>query len=224
MSSEPYVVGDGDYLTAIAYRFATTETKVLADPKNAKLKENRPNPEILAPGDVVYVPRAPRKWLPVTVGGTNSFKATPPMVTLNVVLKDHAGQPLASVGVETEPTVSDSPLTTDGSGTLTLQVPVHVKVVRVKVPARGSAFSFRVGQMAPHTHDSGVLSRLRQMGCLGNEDDHAGARSWLAKLTPATRAVALAQGVSEFQRRNGKEVTGMADDGLRGEIRDAHGC
>jgi LysM repeat protein len=51
----PHVVVPGDYLTAIAYAAGVTVDDIWNDPANAQLKELRSNPEMLAPGDVVYV-------------------------------------------------------------------------------------------------------------------------------------------------------------------------
>lgn len=58
MNTVSYVVRDGDYLTALAYRFGTTVAEILALPQNDRLKKLRPNPEILAPTDVVYLPES----------------------------------------------------------------------------------------------------------------------------------------------------------------------
>ena len=226
-STDPYVVRDGDYLTAIAYRFGTTVAKILAEPQNSKLKSSRPNPEILAPGDVLYIPKTKPTWTPATVGGTTAFKATPPTVKVTVVLNDHEGKPLANEAVVTDPVTTkkgDPPLTTDGSGALTLTVSIHVREIKVTVTSKLLTFMFRVGGLDPHTQNRGLLSRLRHLGYIGSEGPHTGARPWLTEFAVAHEALILARGISEYQRKNRKDVTGVADEDLQGAIKDEHGC
>jgi hypothetical protein len=52
----PYVIKQGDYLAKIAHRFGFDAIAVWNDETNATLRTVRPNPNILYPGDVLYVP------------------------------------------------------------------------------------------------------------------------------------------------------------------------
>jgi hypothetical protein len=221
---KPYVVRSGEYLTAIAHRHGTTVDAIWALPENADLKKRRPNPEILAPFDIVNLPDVKPKWHPISVGSANSFTATIPAVTVKVVLKAQDGSPLANKSVTTDPVLGKDPLTTDGNGVLTLQVPVKIRQVEALVVDSRLRFHLRVGNLDPHDTDSGLLSRLRQLGHLGDESSHAGTRSWLAPVTAEVQQHAIARGVSTFQAKNGKDVTGVPDDDVRSAVRDEHGC
>lgn len=48
----PYIVQQGDYLAKLAFVHGFEPDEVWNDPKNADLKKLRPDPNVLAPGDV----------------------------------------------------------------------------------------------------------------------------------------------------------------------------
>ncbi len=75
---EPYVVRQGDHLAKLAYQFNFDANIVWNDPKNANLRQVRPNSNILSPGDVLYIPdQVPPALQNLAVGTTNTFVATP---------------------------------------------------------------------------------------------------------------------------------------------------
>lgn len=52
-----YTVKQGDYLSAIADQFGFADyTTIWNDPNNADLKSQRQNPNVLYPGDQLYIP------------------------------------------------------------------------------------------------------------------------------------------------------------------------
>jgi hypothetical protein len=223
--STPYVVRTGEYLTAIASQCGSTVDDILADPNNADLKKLRANPEILAPTDIVYLPQAEPTWHALPVGSTTTFTAPDaPTVTLNVVLLGQDGQAIANKPVTTDPVVSESPLTTDGSGLLTFPITIDVDTIDVSVDGTCLRFRLRVGNLDPVDTDTGLASRLRHLGHLGDEDSHVIQRSWLRELGLGANDAGIALGVASFQAANGRDVTGDADDDVRGAIHDAHGC
>jgi N-acetylmuramoyl-L-alanine amidase len=148
MSTHPYVVRSGDYLTAIAFRFGTTVDEIWADPANAELKKRRANPEILAPGDVVFVPETHREWLPVETGAQNKYTARRPVVTVRVILRSPDGKALANQSVTTSPP-SSVPLKTDGDGLLVCAVSFGARVLDVSVDGTSLRFQLRRGQSGP---------------------------------------------------------------------------
>jgi hypothetical protein len=76
-----YVVKQGDYLTKLAFTMGFTAADVWSDPKNADLKAARPDPDILAPGDVLYIPDANPEDLGVQGGTSSAYAAAVPQVT-----------------------------------------------------------------------------------------------------------------------------------------------
>lgn len=219
---QPYVVRAGDYLTAIAYARGLRPGDIWQDSANAGLRQLRGNPEMLAPGDVLYVPVAERKWLPLTVGSTNKFVANPPKVEVHVILNDADGKPYAGKTVHLDPQVTDGDPATTGDGLLKVLVPVTVKVLTATVADDGACFQIRVGNLDPHDVPSGTLSRLRQLGYVGDESRLlATDRPYLDGID--ANDTALSRAVASFQDENGSEVTGEIDDDLCDKIRDQHG-
>jgi hypothetical protein len=222
MATEPYVIRPGDYLTAIAYFRRVDVAAIWKDPSNATLRDLRDNPEMLAPGDVLYVPSVKPKWLPVNVGENNKFVATLWKVTVQVAFKDSEGQPFANKTVRLQPKFTSEDPTTDGDGTLKIQVPVSIRFIDATIVDAQVTFRIRIGHLDPHDVDSGTLSRLRQLGYVADEThliatDRPYLREFEANGTTLSRAVA------SFQAERGQEVSGSLDDDLRGRIRQEYG-
>src|SRR4051812_21451021 len=92
----PYVIRQGDYLTRLAHTMGFDPVSVWNDDENRVLRERRPNPDILTPGDILHVPDAPTlEPLKLSAGGTNKFKAKVPKVKVSVAFQ-HEGEPLKS--------------------------------------------------------------------------------------------------------------------------------
>lgn len=220
---KPHVVRHGEYLTALAFRAGTTVEAILADPKNGEIKKSR-HPEILNPGDIVYLPD-PREDPPSLDAQTdNAFTADVPMVEVHVTLKGRDGKPVAGQQLASVPVVSETPLETDGSGKVTFKVPVHIKNVRLSVKKTGVQFDVRIGHLDPHGERSGLLSRLRQLGYVADENSRITGRAWLGATGSDLDARVLAQAIAAFQSAHGMEITGTMDEALCAAVRDEHGC
>jgi ribosomal protein L16 Arg81 hydroxylase len=87
---QPYIICEGDYLAKLAHQFGFDADTVWNDPKNAQLQQVRPNPNILLPGDVLYIPdqTVAKPQQSVTTGTTNTFVTDTPTVTITVQFTD----------------------------------------------------------------------------------------------------------------------------------------
>jgi hypothetical protein len=204
----PYVIRQGDFLDKLAYRHSFDRDEIWNDPKNAALQKTRSNPNLLAPGDVLYIPaKVERNWLSVNVGATNKFTATLPMLTINLTMTCD-GEPLANKDCRLEGYGEAKPLTTGGDGSVTFKIPVTVDVVYLVFDDPPVSQEIRPGHMDPHEAPSGVAMRLANLGYL---DD--------AALSPDIQADALLA----FQADNGIEPTGVADDATVAKLVEVHG-
>jgi hypothetical protein len=216
MILKPYIVRPGDYLTQLAYRFGFNADEVWQDAKNAKLKDLRPNPDILVPGDILFIPDAPAENLPIQSGTTNPYVADVPHVEVVLIFmegdKPMANEPCEIGGLgEADPTAS--PPSTDGDGKLTLNVPVLVREVSVRFPKkRNRDYLFHVGDMDPITETSGVRKRLCNLGYLPRVPDD----------TTEEDDEHLKQVLAFFQSNNGLNPTGEIDDPTRQILSDLH--
>lgn len=173
---QPYVVRQGDYLARLAYRLAFDANTVWADGKNASLRGYRDDPNILAPGDVLYVPddglAGKPAATPVTTGTTNDFVASPPSITVKVRFLDEE--------LRSQPcTVAELPgrvdLQTDGDGILSLALPVDLDAATITFPGPGIDCVLLVGYLDPIATITGVQHRLQNLGYLDDSvpDDAA---------------------------------------------------
>lgn len=203
----PYVVRPGDYLTRIAARRGFDPKTVWDDPKNADLKKRRPNPEVLAAGDILYVPEEKPKKNPLTIGGTNSFKARLPRVKVKVVLNGSDGKPLANAKYWVD---GEEAGTTAGDGKVEIEVRPTQTSVSLRVEGCPDTYLLRVAHLDPIDTDAGVRQRLVNLRYLPESSAH---------VTPAQ----LADALRRFQQQNGLSPTGVADDDTRQKLVSANG-
>jgi hypothetical protein len=207
---KPYVVKQGDYLEKIAHASGADPDEVWNDPKNADLKRQR-DPNLLHPGDVLYVPDPKRKWLPLTGGADNLYVAKVPRTTLRLTFKagdkPRANEPyvIRGMGEEEEGT-------TDGEGVVEAKVPVHVREIRITFPKSKVTYPVQMGDMDPIEETTGVRKRLQHLGygrAADRDEDDGEAADRLAILA--------------FQHDQGIKATGTMDDATRAALAKAHG-
>jgi hypothetical protein len=204
----PYVVKQGDYLEKIAHALGADPEEIWNDPKNADIKKQRA-PNLLHPGDILYVPDPEPRWLPLAVGSDNLYVAKVPRTTIRLTFKNHdkplAGEPYVIRGMG-EPEEGK----TDGEGTVVAEVPVHVREIQVTFPESNLTYPVRLGDMDPIDEDTGVRKRL----------DHLGYYDGLSCLDEADRD---RWAITSFQHARGLDETGRADDATRAALVRAHG-
>ena len=211
---KPYVIRQGDYLKRIAHTLGFDADAAWSHPKNAEMADKR-EPNLLHPGDILYVPDPNPKWETLNQGTTNTYAVTVPTTRVNLAFKDANG-PIANAAYVAEGLGDKQHGTTDGNGMLSLKVPVHVTECQVTFPDKNATYPVRVGHMDPIDEPSGVRKRLEHMGyVLRSEgdplpltDDDIGARD---------RA-----GIIDFQQEHGLNPTGVVDDATKKAILEKH--
>lgn len=159
---QPYVVRQGDFLLKVAHRLGFDPDAVWNDAKNADLRQARPNPNILFPGDVLYIPDATDPTLhPVVTGATNAFQSDVPTSTLT---HQFTGATYASKAYTVQELEELTGLQTDGSGVATFNVPVTLDTVTVTFTETGDAFALAIGAMDPIDTLYGIFKRLQNLG------------------------------------------------------------
>lgn len=204
------VVRQGDHLRRLAFLHGFDPDEVWNDPKNAELRALRGDGNILMPGDVLRVPKGPRKGLPFEVGTTNRYRAKVPVVETVVRLVSDEG-PIANEPYVVEGLGAPVEGTTDADGKLTIEHRVTERGVMVWVPGRGRCFPLRFGDMDPITEVSGVQKRLGLLGHFGGE---------------ATGALdeATTEAITAFQKKQGLPANGQLDEATRAALKEAFGC
>jgi hypothetical protein len=165
----------------------------------------------VAPGDLLYFPDPVLKKLPWVAKSDNTFRVDVPSVTVDVsILKDGpvVGECYRVVGVS--PPVTG---TTDAQGRARFEVPIHVRSVRLLIPARGIQLPIRIGDLDPIEEITGVRMRLQHLGYYGHYGDGASAEPVETRDLRAIRA---------FQADRKLPVTGKLDEGTVAALKHAH--
>ncbi len=204
-----HLVKQGECLSSItqAYGFADYRT-LWNHPQNASLKQERKNPDLLAPGDRVFIPD---KGGREEQGGTDArhrFVAKSTPVRLELALQLDA-EPLRKKAYTLRIGVREISGTTDRDGVLREDIDPSVTGAHLKLEDPPLEWELQIGHLDPVSRDSGVQARLNNLDHPCGEVDGV--------VGPRTRA-----SLRQFQSRRGLRPTGQLDAATREALRKAH--
>jgi hypothetical protein len=217
---KPYVVRPGDYLAKLAFIHGFDAEAVWNHEKNATLKASR-DPAILSPCDILYIPAEEdpeEASLPLVCEGTNEYTADVPDVSIELVLKDGEGQPLAGEPFEVVG-IADTPKdrSTEGDGTVKFTVPILTEKVTVILTKKNLRYEVRLGHLDPLAKEersvSGICGRLTNLGYF----------QWNDSVSLEYADEAIAGALACFQADNGLPETGLADEKTIEKLKSVHG-
>jgi hypothetical protein len=153
-----HVVMMGECLSTIAHDYGHTDWRLVWEfSDNAALRERRPSPHVLRPGDVVMVPGLQIAELACSTNSSHRIEVEPQLLELKVTLADHLGRPFKAQPYqlwceqcEGEPHERG---TTDGAGLVEKNVPRGTRSVLVLLEKQGLMFSFQLSAV-PQLPDS----------------------------------------------------------------------
>ena len=203
-SYRTYTVKEGDGISSIAFRFGLFPESVWDDPKNRNLKERRKDPNVLFPGDVVYVRDKELKEVEGTTEQRHRFRRKGVPEVLRLRFLDEGGEPRADIPyvLDVDGTLLDG--TTDADGVLACRVPPNARHGSLTLGSgeEQEVLDLRLGHLDPVTEITGVQGRLDNLGYdCGDE---------LGELGDETR-----RALCRFQTDHRLPVTGEADDATR---------
>jgi hypothetical protein len=208
----PYVVMQGDTVASIVTPMGADPDTVWSDPKNDDLRAQRPDPAVLCPGDLLYVPDDPPPSHTMAVGSTNDFASPPATQTVKLVLG--ADQPLANAAYVVHGLGDDIPGTTAGDGSLSVDVPIGVDTFTLELTDQQATYQVMVGHLDPVSEDSGVDQRLSNLGYRPPMWDLLGDLGIEVDPSLPIRLFQIAQGLT---------VSGDTDDDTTAALQKAHG-
>jgi len=210
-----HVVKPGECLLLIARRYGVADFKRLYEhPDNAELRDKRPNPNVLYPGDTVVLPEvSPVRTTPaLSTGRAHRFTLKVGARYLRLALKDAQGAPLC--GRPYLLTFAQEALegSTDGEGFLEAKVPFTVS--QVALECEGQSWELALGTLRPmkDTPDDGVSGAEARLINLGYALEPTG------KMTLELRSA-----IRAFQHRNGLEVSGRLEANTLQKLEELHG-
>ncbi len=216
--SASHTVQQGEHLSRIAKSHGFDGINPIWDhPQNSNLRSLRQNPNVLAPGDVVFIPDPKRqKVVSLKTGQQHKFKVHRVELHLRLVFQDWNLKPIASakgkIAVGGEP----REVTTDGKGQVELVIPVEAEVGSIVFPALQIELPIRVGHLDPPDTPSGMVARLNNLGYDAGLAEKAGPGDKVDERR-------LHSAIEEFQCDHGLKVDGVAGPVTRNKLRDVHG-
>lgn len=128
------------------------------------LRQKRPNPNVLYPGDEVVIPDKQLVEGRIATGRQHTFKVAHQAWELRLRLRDHDHEPIGDVpwrlmieGVE-EPAEG----TTGDDGLIAVPLPAHAR--RATLEVFGQEHSLAIGSLDPVSRVTGVQQRLARLG------------------------------------------------------------
>ncbi len=198
-----HVVAQGECTSSIADASGLSWETVWNHANNAALREKRKDPNVLYPGDELFVPDVDIKWESGATTQRHTFVKKTAKVTIHLRVLD-ADKPRASVPYTLVVDGTTLSGTTDGGGHLKHTIPANASSGRLTVGEGASkdVFELLFGTVDPIDTEEGVRGRLVDLGFVTEN---------------------LSEAISAFQRKEKLTVTGEADDATRARLKEKFG-
>jgi hypothetical protein len=217
-----HAVKQGEHISGIAWQHGFPSYKELWDhPKNAALKKLRKNPNVLFPGDEVFVPD---RELRVEVRPTDQmhkFRLASTPLLVRLVLDRVYDRPYAQTSSVLRLEMSRFDKQTDGSGKIEHPIPKTLQdgavTVKDHLSVRGATIPvdrdipLKVGHLDPVEERSGQEARLANLGYYRGPDDPIDEDEFLSA-------------VEEFQCEHKLAVDGKCGPQTQAKLVSVHGC
>ncbi len=193
-----YQVKQGDCIFSISFANGFFADTIWEHPNNAELKKERKDPNVLMPGDVVFVPDKRLKEVSEPTNQVHKFKCknTPKMFRIQIV---RLGIPVKDMEYKIDIDGVEKEDKTDGQGWIKpAAILPNAKVAKLEL-ADGSKYEFNLGHLDPIDEVTGIQGRLYGLsyydGAINGQFDDK-----------------TKEALKIFQRSNKLEVTGEADE------------
>lgn len=209
-----HVVQQGEHATSIArkYKFISFKT-IWDDAGNADLRKKRKNPNVLLPGDVVFIPDRQEKKVTLATTKLHHFTVKVQPLKLRIVVKDWMEQPVKNSDYTLQVAGSTDKKKTSETGLIEKDLSANVDAQLGKLTVADDTVDVKVGHLDPEDTQSGQVARLNNLGY------DAGA---IEKLDQER----LRSAVEEFQcdHKVMKPPTGVCDTKTQAKLVEVHGC
>jgi hypothetical protein len=214
-----YQVQQGDCLCSIAEKWGFPNYEAIyLDSGNTAFREKRPNPNIIFPGDVLFIPDRKTKEFLRPTDQQHRFVAKRAKVYLRLCLQDDLHQPHKNTKYQLRVGGNYYRGSSDGDGIMEQRIPADASEGEITIfpmesdPSdAGYTFALNLGHLDPIDETSGIDARLVNLGFAPPHYDSHG-------LSDEERVEVL----KSFQERFGLDVTGEADQTTRQKLSQVH--
>jgi hypothetical protein len=170
-------------------------------PSNAALKKLRKNPNILFPGDQVFVPALVPKTEDRPTTAVHKFQVSSKKLKLRIVLKDFDNQPIPNTTCSLQVQGASHSLITTAAGLIECEIDPTDQDGVLKVPSLDLEYPIKIGYLNPVLESPGTKERLMNLGYLNPDQPSA---------------------IEEFQCDHQLKVTGILDESTKTKLEQVH--
>ncbi len=216
-----HVVKQGEHLSRIASEYGFSHYLTIWNlPQNAALKAQR-NPNVLFPGDNLFVPDRETKQENRSTNQRHKFKLSGDPIKLRIVLHRVYGKPFANMPCVLVIDANRTELTSDGLGKIQQEISNTAAggsvTVKDQVPVKDATVSvnreirINIGHLDPVEEVSGQHARLANLGYYRGPDEPTDHDEFLSA-------------VEEFQCEHGLAIDGKCGPITQAKLKLVHGC
>ncbi len=161
-----HIVVQGEHLSQIAEKYGFKDYRTIWDHgQNAALKAKRKNPNVLHPGDDVFVPDREPKEESRPTDQRHRFQVKVPNLKLRIVVEDQYERPIGNAPCELTIDGQIFKHTTDGKGKIEQDIPAAAGQGRLVLTTPETALdklvvAIRIGHLDPVEEVTGQQARL----------------------------------------------------------------
>jgi N-acetylmuramoyl-L-alanine amidase len=212
-----HTVVQGECLSSLAAAHHLTAWSVIYNhAENASFRQEHPNPNVIYPGDLVYIPDPERVFKAEPTDQKHTFLRKRDKTMLRIVAQDADGTSYADSDYRLTVGAVTYEGKTDGKGMLEQFIdPQAVSAVLTLwwtgVPRRHCTWRLKLGWLDPVHSVSGIQARLNNLGHKSGPVDGVHG--------PVTTAA-----VKEFQKKHDLTVDGIPGPVTQAKLQEVHGC
>jgi len=213
-----HTVQQGECLASIAKQYGFADYKKIYDcPENAELRKERPNPNLLLPGDSIFIPDMETKDYSRATEKKHSFKLHRQPTVVRIVIADDNGKPYSGNKYQLVIGYKTYEGTTGSDGLIEQKVDADEEEGELTVWWKGESqiltctWTLKIGHLDPVNEPTGIQARLNNLGFDCGEVD--------GLIGPVTEAA-----VRAFQELHKLVVDGIPGPKTQAKLKEVHGC
>lgn len=211
-------VVQGEHVPGLAAKYGFSDYLVIWNhPNNADLKTTRLNPNVLFPGDSLFIPdRTPTEY-PRPTEKKHQFVLNRPPLKLCLTLEDQFEKPIANTPCILTVDSASHTVTTDADGKIELVIPPTATTSSLiiqdntETPHGNITIPLKLGNLDPVEEVSGQKGRLNGLGYFWGKID-------------GNKGPDFESAVEEFQCDNSLTVDGICGPNTQAKLKLVYGC
>jgi len=209
MAHWKYTVQQGDCISSIAFENGFSPDTLWNDPENKTLKQNRKDPNVLLPGDIVSIRDKEQRDQSCASEQCHRFKRKGVPEKLRMQFMDQEDHPRANVDYQLEIDGVLSENKTDKDGKVEIWIPPNAKEGTITFPDSGEKYELQLGVLDPITETTGVQARLNNLGFYFGPID-------------GTMNHETIEAIKQFQAENDIDFTGEPNEQTRNALNKSY--